>query len=61
MSENTKELDEAQVIARSEYYNMRKVCEEAGVSYETWRKYKCGYQGMSPEKIEAIGKAMDRI
>lgn len=49
------------VIMRSKYYNMREICQEAGVSYESWRKYKCGAQKMALEKIEAIDKTMDRI
>ncbi len=51
----------ADLIVRSKYYNMREICQAAGVSYQTWRKFKCGSQKMSLKKINAIDKTMSMV
>ena len=60
MDKERKSFEE-EILERSSYYNMRKVCEEAGVSNQTWRKFACGSQNISLKKLIAIKETMDRV
>lgn len=49
------------LIVQSEYFNMRVICEKAGVSYSTYRGFKNNKQPFSNQKIYKLLKTMNTI
>lgn len=61
----TSDRDDSRVkellIVQSEYFNMRVVCERAGISYSTYRGFKNNKKPMSYEKELELLKSMSMI
>lgn len=53
-------LDELLVV-QSENFNMRVICEKAGISYSTYRGFKNNKQPFSRQKIYALLRTMNRV
>lgn len=53
------EWEKTKLLVRSKLFNMKAVCEVAGVSYGSWRQFKNGNQGLSNKVYEAIVRVMN--
>lgn len=53
-------LDELLVV-QSENFNMRVICEKAGISYSTYRGFKNNKQPFSIQKIYELLRTMNRV
>lgn len=54
------EFEKTKLLVRSKLFNMRAVCEAAGVSYGSWRQFKNGNQGLNNRAYEKLKKVMDQ-
>jgi len=54
------EAEKLQLLRRSRLFNMKAVCEAAGVSYGSWRQFKNGNQGLNNRAYEKLKKVMDQ-
>lgn len=60
------DLDDVLLMAyigtREKFFNMKEICEAAGVSYQVYKNYKYnGYTGMSDEKLQCIVNQMKKV
>lgn len=49
------------VLEKSKYFNMKAICELAGVNYQTFRSWKNNGYSMSDEKLLKIIEAMKLV
>ena len=49
------------LLNQSKYFNMKAICELAGVNYQTFRGWKNNGYSMSDEKLKKILDAMKKI
>ena len=53
------EFEKLHLLKRSRLFNMKEVCQDAQVSYASWRQFACGKQGLSNKAYEAINRVMN--
>lgn len=53
------EAEKLHLLKRSRLFNMKEVCQDAQVSYASWRQFACGKQGLSNKAYEAINRIMN--
>lgn len=52
----------AYIDAREKFFNMKAICDAAGVSYQVYKNYKYnGYNGLSNEKLQCIVNQMKKV
>ncbi len=56
---NDQQLKEF-ILNKCKYFNMKNICELAGVNYQTYRGWKNNGYSMSDEKLRKIVKAMKK-
>lgn len=49
------------ILEKSQYFNMRVICEKAGVNYSTFRGWKSNGNALSEEKLKLLKNTMINV